>query len=141
LVRAFFAYATGILFFMPTYSELLQRPEWKAKKRKILQRDNWQCLYCNTTDEEMHVHHILYTDDGAMPWEYEDDELFTLCGTCHESEEIIKSTRIGMLDWASGNGILYLDIQYILRRLCLAIKNKSISECRHIIQRYKNILP
>ncbi|MBX4188251.1 MAG: hypothetical protein KW793_03915 [Candidatus Doudnabacteria bacterium] len=125
----------------PSYQELLRRPEWDDKRKHILRRDHWQCLYCNTTDEEMHVHHILYTDDGAMPWEYEDDELFTLCGKCHAEEEIIKSTSEGMLVWAASNGILYMDMQYILGRLTKAVIDKPVAEKRHIIGKYINYLP
>lgn len=71
----------------PTYSELLQRPEWKAKRQTILERDKFKCVICGST-EHLHVHHKRYridpkTGNKVLPWEYDDDELVTLCSYHH----------------------------------------------------------
>ena len=68
-----------------TYSEKLKDPRWQKKRLEILNRDNWACRSCEETTETLAVHHLLYRR-GAEPWEYENDDLVTLCQTCHETE-------------------------------------------------------
>ena len=68
-----------------TYSELLRSPLWQKKRVEILERDNYICQYCGSTTKELHVHHKIYKK-GAAPWEYDNDNLITLCHDCHEIE-------------------------------------------------------
>lgn len=68
-----------------TYAELLKDPRWQKKRLEIMQRDNFMCQHCGATDNELLVHHRVYRKD-AKPWEYENDELITLCKRCHENE-------------------------------------------------------
>jgi hypothetical protein len=68
------------------YSELLRDPRWQKKRLEILQRDRWSCMACGDATKTLHVHHKVYSK-GAMPWEYEDRLLVTLCAGCHEGEE------------------------------------------------------
>ena len=70
-----------------TYSQLLQRPEWKAKRQKILERDGFKCVLCGESNN-LHVHHKRYrrdpvTGEKVLPWEYSDDDLITLCDHHH----------------------------------------------------------
>lgn len=65
-----------------TYSELLRDPRWQKKRLEILSLDNWQCRNCSSKDNMLHVHHLAYRKD-AMPWEYDNDALVTLCEQCH----------------------------------------------------------
>lgn len=64
------------------YQKKLKDPLWQKKRLKILERDNWQCKLCGNKTKTLTVHHIKYHDD-LEPWEYEDDELVTLCKNCH----------------------------------------------------------
>lgn len=64
------------------YSELLKDPRWQKKRLKILERDNFTCQFCESTKNELHVHHIKYS---GKPWDIEDKYLKTLCKECHES--------------------------------------------------------
>lgn len=70
------------------YRDLLNDNEWKNKKKRILQRDEYECQYCHTKNKILHVHHKFYYKypDGEMvkPWEYDDDALITLCEDCHK---------------------------------------------------------
>ena len=68
-----------------TYAELLKDPRWQKKRLEIMQRDNFTCQHCGATDKELQVHHRLYRKN-AKPWEYDNDELITLCKRCHEDE-------------------------------------------------------
>ena len=69
-----------------TYNDLLKRPEWQEKRLKILQRDEYRCKYCGSTDK-LCVHHKYYLQypnhEKVKPWNYPDDALITLCNKCH----------------------------------------------------------
>lgn len=70
------------------YLELLKSPLWENKRREILERDERRCTICGATTSLV-VHHKQYhfykkRNKMAMPWEYEDKYLVTLCKSCHE---------------------------------------------------------
>lgn len=65
------------------YLQKLKDPRWQKKRLEILQRDGWKCTSCEAADRTLHVHHKVYRW-GADPWEYETDQLVTLCVDCHE---------------------------------------------------------
>lgn len=71
------------------YSELLRHPFWQKKRTIILNRDNWCCTKCSDMFTNLQVHHLYYLPD-ALPWQYPDDALITLCELCHKKEEFIK---------------------------------------------------
>lgn len=68
-----------------SYAELLKDPRWQKKRLEIMQRDNFTCQHCFATDKSLQVHHLVY-EKGKKPWEYENDELITLCEDCHQEE-------------------------------------------------------
>jgi len=49
-----------------------------------MERDNWTCKYCGTTEHTLHVHHFSYSGE---PWEAPDEKLTTLCEDCHWMHE------------------------------------------------------
>lgn len=65
------------------YWELLKDPRWQRKRLERLQLAEFRCEGCETTEKTLHVHHKLYRK-GAMPWEYQDQDLEVLCEDCHE---------------------------------------------------------
>ena len=64
------------------YHQLLKDGRWQRRRLEIMQRDDFKCRDCGTTDD-LNVHHIRYIA-GHKPWEYEDIDLITLCGKCHK---------------------------------------------------------
>lgn len=68
----------------PSYVDLLKDPRWQRKRLEILQRDDFTCLGCADTTTTLHVHHRRYVR-GRKPWEYDNEDLQTLCETCHEA--------------------------------------------------------
>lgn len=64
-----------------TYSEQLQKEEWKTKRLEILERDGHKCTQCEC-DKYLHVHHLYY-DRNKFAWEYDNKDLVTLCNDCH----------------------------------------------------------
>lgn len=51
---------------------------WREIRRKVLERDGYQCQTCSAT-ERLHVHHLTYAHEGRERME----ELITLCASCH----------------------------------------------------------
>ena len=71
-----------------TYGALLFKPEWRAKRAEILQRDNHTCSICYGS-EDLQVHHRQYhfiasLNQFKLPWDYPDYLLITLCESCHK---------------------------------------------------------
>ena len=66
-----------------SYLEKLKDPRWQQKRLKIFERDNWECDECGKKTEELHIHHKRYPKTGN-PWDAEDDDLKSLCKSCHE---------------------------------------------------------
>lgn len=67
-----------------TYGELLKDPRWQKKRLEIMQRDNFMCQECGDDKSPLAVHHLIYYTN-RLPWEYDNDELKTLCEGCHIS--------------------------------------------------------
>lgn len=72
-----------------TYAEKLKDPRWQKKRLQILERDNWECQECAEKEKTLHVHHKNYYS-GKDPWECNDNNLITLCETCHTKEGVWK---------------------------------------------------
>lgn len=71
-----------------TYSDLLKDIRWLEKRKKILERDDYHCVSCINKDggdlgKHLEVHHLFYKK-GLLPWEYDDEDLITLCDNCHD---------------------------------------------------------
>ncbi len=61
---------------------------WKAKRKEILKRDNFECQLCKEQGSYSRadtVHHIIHLEDN---WELrlEDDNLVSVCSSCHNKE-------------------------------------------------------
>ena len=66
-----------------TYSEKLKDPRWQRKRLEIMERDNFQCRFCDDNEKTLNVHHGYY-EKGLDPWEYKENTLYTICIECHE---------------------------------------------------------
>ena len=66
-----------------TYEEQLKDPRWLKKRKRVLVRDNYQCILCGS-DHDLQVHHTEYRD-GKRAWEYPNIVLVTLCKECHQN--------------------------------------------------------
>lgn len=97
-----------------TYREQLLHPNWQRKRLEILQRDRYECTNCGDAEKTLHVHHRLYIK-GRMVWEYENDELTTLCADCHKTEHALREilNRITAHPELSIDGIVGLLAGYL----------------------------
>lgn len=94
---------------MPSYAELLLDPRWILRKTQVLQRDHYQCQWCDDHEYgmqgELHVHHKKYYDDWRMPWDYQDEDLITLCDICHtlfhQRDNAVKKKELERQMWES----------------------------------------
>jgi len=69
-----------------TYSDKLKHPKWQKRRLEILNRDNFACTDCKSTDKTLHVHHRYY-EKGLDIWDYPDNAFLSLCEDCHKAEE------------------------------------------------------
>ena len=69
------------------YELLLERPEWKTYRLKVLAEKGKKCEWCGSTNKILQVHHKFYLKypDGKhiLPWEYNINCLLVLCNDCH----------------------------------------------------------
>lgn len=69
------------------YFEKLRDPRWQKRRLEILERDEWCCMKCYSETKELHVHHLSY-EWNQNPWDYDSEQLITLCNECHEYEKV-----------------------------------------------------
>lgn len=66
-----------------SYAAKLKDPRWQKKRLEVLDRAGWVCEMCGDGESMLHVHHKQYLR-GREPWEYDADQLASLCATCHK---------------------------------------------------------
>jgi 5-methylcytosine-specific restriction endonuclease McrA len=59
-------------------------PRWRAKRKIIMERDNWRCQSEGGHAGDLIVHHRNYTT--SEPWNELDENLITLCEKHHQAE-------------------------------------------------------
>jgi hypothetical protein len=69
-----------------SYADLLKDRRWQKKRLEVLDAAGLKCSSCGSVDPSvpLHVHHKIYVR-GRMPWEYNVDELESLCDACHKN--------------------------------------------------------
>lgn len=76
------------------YKEQLADSRWLQKKAEILIRDNYTCQKCGAKSH-LNVHHKEY-EKNKLAWEYPNEDLVTLCQSCHENEHrIVPYPKVG----------------------------------------------
>jgi hypothetical protein len=81
-----------------SYQTLLQDPRWKARSKEIMQKDRFRCVSCSES-KNLNVHHISYKKEFTFPWDYDDNELMTLCESCHKAlHDQIDAARIALAE-------------------------------------------
>ncbi len=101
----FFSIISLQKFKVMTYQEQLKSPKWQKKRLEILERDNFTCSYCGSTEKQLHVHHGYY-DKNVKLWDYEDETMHTLCYYCHNlSHEYLEQLK---------HRIAYFNPKYLL---------------------------
>lgn len=68
---------------MNEYGDRLKHPKWQRKRLEIFNRDDFKCTHCGEDDKTLVVHHRKYVNK-KYPWDYDNEDLTTLCQDCHE---------------------------------------------------------
>lgn len=91
------------------YKQQLKNQLWLNKKAEILKRDNYRCTNCGSI-LNLQVHHKRYIS-GRMAWDYDNNDLITLCRNCHYSthSEELKATYTD-LSISPKNFVIYRSI-------------------------------
>lgn len=79
----------------------LKSAEWERQRRRILYRDGYVCQLCGAENSK-HVDHIVptwYTGKEQV----EDDELQTLCASCHGKKSSFEGVQAKRIKRASKN--------------------------------------
>jgi len=81
-----------------TYSEKLLDPRWQQMRLRVFERDKWTCRCCGKADKTLNAHHPVYRPYAEGPWDYDVNELVTLCAECHSDEHIdLESSKANVL--------------------------------------------
>ena len=124
---------------MSNYSDKLKNPQWQKKRLEILNRDEFTCQYCNSTDKELQVHHKMYKAN-CNPWEYDDKLLITLCLDCHkEAEEVRKAISAGLVESFYLAGIEANDLLQLQESLLNATLNYGSTDIINTIIRFLHV--
>ncbi len=102
------------------YKEQIKSPKWQKRRLEILQRDNFTCQVCGSSDKTLHVHHTVY-ENGNKIWEYDDNQLITLCEECHEYEHVLDNTITDALWNMKRRGVLNHEIAALLETVDIDI--------------------
>lgn len=105
------------------YKDKLKKPKWQKKRLEILDRDNFTCTSCKSSENELQVHHLDYLP-GIDPWEYPNDMLITLCIYCHNKETKRELLESNLATTLKMKGFLSTDLVALS---CLIDTNKKFT--------------
>lgn len=100
---------------MKTYAEKLRDPRWQRKRLEIMQRDNFTCTQCGDTTDTQNVHHWQYSKE---PWDAKNEDLTTVCRSCHEEIEKCKALTKDFLKQS--------DFRMLLEQIERLLKNRAV---------------
>lgn len=112
-----------------SYAEMLKDPRWQKKRLEVMQRDGFRCQHCLSEDKPLQVHHLVY-DKDKKPWEYDNNQLITLCEDCHQNE-----TGDSRMIYANFQDLLY---EFKLSGLSSAVLCSILSYITETIYSYNN---
>ncbi len=78
---------------------------------------------CGDKNNPLHIHHKRYINDN-LPWEYQDDDLITLCEYCHKWIERSQKEIIGF-DFSKLKALKLANGNYIIR--CFKYDGNDVS--------------
>lgn len=88
------------------YLEQIQDPRWEKKCFEIFDRDGWCCRLCDDDESPLHIHHVRCVCDKE-PWDYPQEQLITLCESCHVAEhEAMPGAISNLIEQIKDSGFL-----------------------------------
>lgn len=113
-----------------TYAEQLRDPRWQRLRLQAMEDSGWACDNCGSKDKTFNVHHKFYVK-GRKPWEYDLDDLKTLCEDCHKDHHRNKALLDQLIANADLNSLLPVIAGY-LRVLDPEVDAGLAYECREL---------
>lgn len=98
------------------YQEKLKDPRWQRKRLEILNRDNFTCQICKSTENNLQIHHRHYVG-GRLPWDYPNELLVTLCNICHKKEEDLSLKAVDAVNTLHNFGYFNFEIVAEINKL------------------------
>ncbi len=92
-----------------------------------MERDDFTCKKCGDVESTLHVHHKFYVF-GREPWEYENDELITLCWECHEEEGWDKESFMGFVHMCLKEGLTYGNLAQYMSGIAPPLEGISVDD-------------
>lgn len=107
----------------------IKSPQWQKKRLEVLQRDNFQCQICGSTEKTLHVHHLYYKDNLNY-WEYPDIAYITLCEDCHNREHKVRDSINQIVRHFNKCGItnteIYEFLEIVYEYLCCSKRQDQV---------------
>ncbi len=79
-----------------SYFEKLKDPRWQRRRLEIFRRDDFTCQHCGEQEKTLHVHHLVY-HYSLDPWDYDGEDLKTLCEACHADEKGLSAAKTRLI--------------------------------------------
>lgn len=102
------------------YKEQIKTPQWQKRRLDIMQKDNFTCQICGSTEKTLNVHHFVY-HEGKMIWDYADWELITLCEECHMQEHNMMDCIIEQIESIKRRGVTMHEIKSLLDTIDISL--------------------
>jgi len=114
------------------WADQYKHPKWQKKRLEVLEHDGFTCQNCGDKESQLHVHHGAYVK-GRKMWEYDIDDLVTLCDDCHKKVHKCKDVLSAVItpkltnNFRIEGGFTYIDMYNLLVEI-LYDKEVSLAE-------------
>lgn len=85
------------------YGKKLLDPRWQKLRLEVFEKADFACEMCGDTKSTLHAHHKQY-EKGKDPWEYEPEQLVSLCHSCHENTHACEDELSRVISYAFLDG-------------------------------------
>jgi len=122
------------------YQRKLAHPLWQKKRLEVMQRDGFKCTNCQSTEDELHIHHLYYLPN-TLPQDYPLTAYTTFCNTCHEIEEAkMKLIEAAFCNRAQIAGLMSNHFVYLIETLEKVAKSgRSVSNAISVMEAFSEL--
>jgi hypothetical protein len=125
---------------MSTYADKLRDGRWQRKRLDVFQRDGFRCRICGKQDN-IQLHHNWYIND-LEPWDYEEEQLITLCGSHHAWVTSVHrqlKMRLSRMTPEQQNALL-LKLEAMTSETCKSVRLTSSGEDTFRLPRLRQVV-
>lgn len=128
------------------YFERLKDPRWQKMRLKVYERDDFHCQSCGDEKKQLDVHHLIY-NFGTDPWDYDIENLITLCTDCHKQltddlKDLNRILRLKMTSTTiSSQLLIWLRIFFTLNHRQRSTITDILKQCVEMSGIYHKVFP